>query len=76
MASIADFARPARAGRSAWRWFWRFVASWMPKGLFARSLLIIIVPIVLLQAVVALEHPGRADRQWHERIRRKIARSG
>jgi len=63
MASIADIARPARAGRNAWRWFWRGVANWMPKGLFARSLLIIIVPIVLLQAVVAFVF---MERHWQQ----------
>lgn len=39
--------------RDGWRRFARFVGRQMPKGLFARSLIIIIVPIVLLQAVVA-----------------------
>jgi two-component system osmolarity sensor histidine kinase EnvZ len=63
MASIADIARPARAGRNAWRWFWRGVAEWMPKGLFARSLLIIIAPIVLLQAVVAFVF---MERHWQQ----------
>ena len=32
--------------RLAWRLFARWVAERMPKGLFARSLLIVIVPIV------------------------------
>lgn len=63
MASIADLARPARAGRNAWRWFWRQVAALMPKGLFARSLLIIIVPVVLLQAVVAFVF---MERHWEQ----------
>lgn len=63
MASIADISRPARAGRNLWRWFWRGVAEWMPKGLFARSLLIIILPVVLLQAVVAFVF---MERHWQQ----------
>ena len=39
--------------RVAWRTFARRVASLMPKGLYARVLLIIIVPMVLLQSVIA-----------------------
>ena len=74
MASIADIARPARAGRSAWRWFWRGVASWMPKGLFARSLLIIIVPIVLLQAVVAFVFMERHWQQVTARLSEAVTR--
>ena len=63
MASITDIARPARAGRNIWRWFWRGVANLMPKGLFARSLLIIILPIVLLQAIVAFVF---MERHWQQ----------
>ncbi len=63
MASIADIARPALAGRNVWRRFWRGVANWMPKGLFARSLLIIIAPIVILQAVVAFVF---MERHWQQ----------
>ncbi|MEN9755554.1 MAG: hypothetical protein RLZ07_1936, partial [Pseudomonadota bacterium] len=37
---------------NAWRRFARFLASQMPKGLFARALIIIIAPVVLLQSVV------------------------
>lgn len=39
--------------RQWWRDFARAVAGYMPKGLYARSLLIVIVPMVLLQSVVA-----------------------
>lgn len=77
MASIADFARPARAGRNAWRWFWRQVANWMPKGLFARSLLIIILPVVLLQAVVAFvfmeRHWSQVTARLSEAVTQEIA---
>jgi two-component system osmolarity sensor histidine kinase EnvZ len=35
------------------RWFGRWLRRQLPTGLYARSLLIIIIPMVLLQAVVA-----------------------
>ena len=38
---------------NTWRRFARFLAAQMPKGLFARALIIIIAPVVLLQSVVA-----------------------
>jgi len=42
---------------SRWRRRWEDVAHWMaglmPKGLYARSLLIVILPMVILQSVVA-----------------------
>ena len=39
--------------RARWRDFARWVAGLMPKGLYARSLLIVILPMVILQSVVA-----------------------
>jgi two-component system, OmpR family, osmolarity sensor histidine kinase EnvZ len=44
----AILARP----RSLWRGFGRVIASYMPKGLYARSLLIVILPMVILQTVI------------------------
>ncbi len=38
--------------RTLWRSFTRKIASMMPKGLYARSLLIVILPMVILQTVV------------------------
>ncbi len=38
--------------RTLWRSFTRKIASIMPKGLYARSLLIVILPMVILQTVV------------------------
>ena len=43
------FDRP----RALWRGFARGVANYMPKGLFARTLLILILPMALLQSVIA-----------------------
>jgi len=39
--------------RRVWRWGARSIAELLPKGLYARSLLIVIVPMVLLQTAVA-----------------------
>src|SRR3984893_14446582 len=44
-----------------WHRFGRWLKSVMPKGLYARSLLIIIIPMVVLQSVVAFLF---VDRQW------------
>jgi two-component system, OmpR family, osmolarity sensor histidine kinase EnvZ len=41
-----------RQSRSWWLAPWRKVAAVMPKGLFARALLIVIAPIVVLQCVL------------------------
>ena len=32
-----------------WRRFWRLVSFYMPKRLYARSLIIVIAPMILLQ---------------------------
>ena len=50
-----------RAIRSQWRRLAQTAGRAMPKGLFARSLLIVIVPIVLLEAVVAFVF---MERHW------------
>jgi len=44
-----------------WRGVGRGVASVMPKGLYARSLLIVIVPMVILQSAIALVF---MERHW------------
>jgi two-component system osmolarity sensor histidine kinase EnvZ len=44
-----------------WRVFTRALAGVMPKGLYARSLLIVILPMVLLQSAVALVF---MERHW------------
>src|SRR5450631_3424025 len=47
--------------RAVWRGGARSLADMMPKGLYARSLLIVILPMVLLQAAVAYVF---LQRQW------------
>ncbi|HUZ91346.1 MAG TPA: ATP-binding protein [Methylocella sp.] len=43
-----SFAQP----RSWWRALWRKLAALLPKGLYARALLIVIAPMVILQCVL------------------------
>ena len=44
-----------------WRRFWRMVSRYMPKRLYARSLIIVIAPVILLQSVVAFVF---MERHW------------
>src|ERR1041384_1201322 len=57
-------SRLIRAGGSLprlWKRFWRLVALYLPKRLYARSLLIVITPMILLQSVVAFDF---MERHW------------
>ncbi|WP_353645873.1 ATP-binding protein [Mesorhizobium sp. WSM2239] len=44
-----------------WKRFWRLVSFYLPKRLYARSLIIIITPMILLQSVVTLVF---MERHW------------
>lgn len=44
-----------------WNWFWRLIGRYMPKRLYARSLIIVIAPMILLQSVVAFVF---MERHW------------
>jgi two-component system osmolarity sensor histidine kinase EnvZ len=57
LALPAILARP----RSLWRSFGRKIASYMPKGLYARSLLIVILPMLILQTVITFVF---MERHW------------
>ena len=48
--------------RAGWRQLWKWINNFMPKGLYARSLLIIVTPMVLLQSVVAFVF---MERHWN-----------
>jgi two-component system osmolarity sensor histidine kinase EnvZ len=48
--------------RRNWHQFWRQVSRYMPKRLYARSLIIVITPMILLQSVVAFVF---MERHWH-----------
>jgi two-component system osmolarity sensor histidine kinase EnvZ len=55
---------------AAWDWWGRQVRSVMPTGLYARSLLIIVTPMVILQSVVAFVF---MERHWNTVTRRLSA---
>lgn len=73
--SLPDVARPAIAGRNAWRRLARGIANMMPKGLYARSLIIIVTPIVILQAVVAFVFMERHWQQVTSRLSEAVTQS-
>jgi len=56
--------------RDGWRRISRWLNSVMPKGLYARALLIIIAPMVILQSVLAFVF---VERQWNEVTQRLSA---
>jgi two-component system, OmpR family, osmolarity sensor histidine kinase EnvZ len=63
---------------SAPRFLWRRIAGWlharMPKGLYARALLIVILPIVLLQSAVAYVYMQRHWEAFTDRLSASVAR--
>ncbi len=56
--------------RRAWRRLGRVIGDRLPKGLYARSLIIIIAPMVLLQSVIAYTF---MERHWQLVTRRLSA---
>lgn len=54
-------ARMDGALPESWRRFWRLVSRYMPKRLYARSLIIVIAPMILLQSVIAFVF---MERHW------------
>lgn len=54
--------------RGPWRIFSRWVSQRMPKGLYARSLIAIIAPMVLLQSVIAFVFMERHWQSVTERL--------
>ncbi|MBZ9678453.1 ATP-binding protein [Mesorhizobium sp. ES1-1] len=57
----ARATRALRAVPRAWNRFWRLVSLYMPKRLYARSLIIVIAPMIMLQSVVAFVF---MERHW------------
>ena len=66
-----------RPGRRAWHRFWRLVSYYMPKRLYARSLIIVIAPMILLQSVIAFvfmeRHWQTVTQRLSEAVTRDIA---
>jgi two-component system osmolarity sensor histidine kinase EnvZ len=57
-----------------WRKFSRWLAQWMPKRLYARSLIIIIAPMVLLQSVIAFVYMERYWQTVTQRLSTAVVR--
>ncbi|TPK65350.1 two-component sensor histidine kinase [Mesorhizobium sp. B2-4-19] len=57
----ARATRTLKAVPRVWNRFWRLVSFYMPKRLYARSLIIVIAPMILLQSVVAFVF---MERHW------------
>lgn len=61
MVAISEDSASERRPRTLHRRIFRIIADWMPKGLYARALIIIIAPIVLLQSVLTFVF---MERHW------------
>ena len=63
--------------RLSWIRFWRFVSRYMPKRLYARSLIIVIAPMILLQSFIAFmfmeRHWQTVTQRLSEAVTRDIA---
>lgn len=60
--------------KSLWKTLTRWFARRMPKGLYARSLIIIIAPMVLLQSVIAYVFMERHWQMVTERLSTAVVR--
>jgi len=57
-----------------WNRFWRLLGRRMPKGLYARSLIIVIAPMILLQSVVAFVFMERHWQMVTQRLSQAVVR--
>ena len=62
------------AVRERWRHFWRQVSRRMPKRLYARSLIIVIAPMILLQSVIAFVFMERHWQTVTQRLSQAVTR--
>ncbi|HHZ10874.1 MAG TPA: HAMP domain-containing protein [Rhizobiales bacterium] len=60
--------------RRAWQRFWRQVSRYMPKRLYARSLIIVIAPMILLQSVIAFVFMERHWQTVTQRLSQAVTR--
>ncbi|EKF17259.1 sensor histidine kinase [Nitratireductor pacificus] len=60
--------------RRPWRRFWRVVSRYMPKRLYARSLIIVIAPMLLLQSVIAFVFMERHWQTVTQRLSQAVTR--
>ena len=65
--ALPDFKALPVSARALYGRFATWVREWMPKGLYARALIIIIAPMVLLQSVITFVF---LERHWETVTRR------
>ena len=75
LTTVSLLLEPFRRIRAIWRRGARALADVLPKGLYARSLLIVIVPMVLLQTAVAYVFMQRHFDLVTHRLSAAVARS-
>src|SRR5690606_25533508 len=66
--------RLIETARWGWRRFWHVVSHYMPKRLYARSLIIVIAPMILLQSVVAYVFMERHWQMVTQRLSQAVTR--
>ncbi|UUP16330.1 ATP-binding protein [Nitratireductor thuwali] len=71
---LARAARLRHALTRPWRRFWRAVSRFLPKRLYARSLIIVIAPMILLQSVVAFVFMERHWQTVTQRLSQAVTR--
>ncbi|MBB3590094.1 two-component system osmolarity sensor histidine kinase EnvZ [Rhizobium sp. BK529] len=74
MVTFDSLRREDRSPAPGWRWFIRWLRRRLPTGLYTRSLLIIIIPMVLLQSVVAAVFMERHWQMVTERLSLGVTR--
>ena len=74
MVTMDSLRREDRTPAQGWRWIVRWLRRRLPTGLYARSLLIIIIPMVLLQSVVAAVFMERHWQMVTERLSLAVTR--
>ena len=67
-------ARPVRAVSGVFGRIWRLLARYLPKRLYARSLIIVIAPMILLQSVIAFVFMERHWQTVTERLSTAVTR--
>lgn len=72
--AASSTVRTATPLRRGWRRFWRQVSRYMPKRLYARSLIIVIAPMILLQSVIAFVFMERHWQTVTQRLSQAVTR--
>ncbi|QFY60764.1 HAMP domain-containing protein [Rhizobium grahamii] len=74
MVTFDSLRREDRGPAHGWRWITRRLRHYLPTGLYVRSLLIIIIPMVLLQSVVAAVFMERHWQMVTQRLSMAVTR--